>query len=151
MEFKTFQDIMSYAIEKEKEAIAFYEELSEKDEFSGNRETFKSFANEERKHRDKLENFSKENVEEYKVQKVPDLKRSDYLVDLAYEPGMGYSDILRIAMKREEKAKKFYEDFSAKTHSPDHKKLFEILAQEEAKHKLALETMLDDYMAEMGD
>ena len=29
--------------------------------------------------------------------------------------------------------------------------VLKLLAQEEAKHKLALETMYDDYMAEMGD
>lgn len=151
MPFDTFEDIMHYAIEKEKEAIAFYEDLSKQEQFSGNKETFKDFANEERKHRDMLENFSKENIQTYQIKKIPDLKRSDYLVDLTYEPGMGYADILKIAMKREEKAKKFYTDFAGKTHDPKHERLFEILAQEESKHKLALETMLDDFMAEMGD
>lgn len=29
-------------------------------------------------------------------------------------------------------------------------KVFQMLAQEEAKHKLALETLYDDHMAEMG-
>jgi hypothetical protein len=32
-----------------------------------------------------------------------------------------------------------------------HKKLFSLLSQEEAKHKLRLETLYDDYMAKMGD
>jgi rubrerythrin len=31
------------------------------------------------------------------------------------------------------------------------KTVFKALCQEEAKHKLRLETMLDDYMATMGD
>ena len=31
------------------------------------------------------------------------------------------------------------------------RRFFKILCQEEAKHKLALESMYDDYMAEMGD
>ncbi|MCP4669616.1 MAG: rubrerythrin, partial [Deltaproteobacteria bacterium] len=53
--------------------------------------------------------------------------------------------------KREEKAFKFYTDFSEGTETEAHKKLFQVLAQEEAKHKLKLETLLDDYMAEMGD
>ena len=70
---------------------------------------------------------------------------------MEYEPGMGYSDILRLAMKREEKAVKFYTDYSEKAGKQEHKKLFQILAQEESKHKLKLETILDDYLAEMGD
>jgi rubrerythrin len=151
MQFESFEEIMSYAIDKEKEAAAFYEEASRQEKFSGAKETFQSFAKEERKHQDMLENFSEENIEYYKIEKIPDLKRSDYLVDMEYEPGMGYSDILRLAMKREEKAVKFYTDYSEKAGKKEHEKLFQILAQEESKHKLKLETLLDDYLAEMGD
>jgi len=151
MQFESFEAIMEYAVGKEKEAADFYQELSEQEKFSGARETFEGFAREERKHQDMLENFSKENIEHYKIEKIPDLKRSDYLVDVEYEPGMSYADVLRLAMKREENAFKFYSDFSRNTGSADHKKLFDILAQEEAKHKLKLETFLDDYLAEMGD
>ena len=151
MSFESFKDIMRYAIEKEKEAAAFYDDISGQEQFSGTRDTFLAFAAEERKHQKLLEGFSRESVAAYPVRKIPDLKRSDYLVDLQYEPGMGYADILRLAMKREEKALKFYGDFAQGAQQPEHRKLFEILAQEEAKHKLWLETMLDDFMAEMGD
>ena len=151
MQFQSFEEIMSYALDKEKEAAAFYEEASKQEKFSGAKETFQSFAKEEKKHQHMLENFSEENIEYYKIEKIPDLKRSDYLVDMEYEPGMGYSDILRLAMKREEKAVKFYTDYSEKAEKKEHEKLFQILAQEESKHKLKLETMLDDYLAEMGD
>ncbi len=151
MQFESFEEIMNYAIEKEKEAAAFYEEASKQEKYSGAKEAFASFAKEERKHQDMLENFSKENIEHYKMEKIPDLKRSDYLVDIEYEPGMPYDEILRLAMKREEKALKFYTDFSEKTGKEEHKKLFQMLAQEESKHKLKLETLLDDYLAEMGD
>ena len=151
MRFETFEEIMNYAIDKEKEAASFYDEVSKQERYSGAREIFESFAREERKHQDLLENFSKENVEHYKIIKIPDLKRSDYLVDIEYEPGMPYTDILKLAMKREEKAVKLYADFGDRIENVDHKKLFQILAQEEAKHKLKLETLLDDFMAKMGD
>jgi rubrerythrin len=72
-------------------------------------------------------------------------------VDIDYEPGMTYKDILIVAMKREEKAMNFYNDFGEKTGDKEHRKLFQLLAQEESKHKLRLETMYDDYMAELGD
>jgi rubrerythrin len=151
MVFETFEEIMDYAIGKEKEAAEFYEKASRQEQYSGAKEIFEGFSNEEKKHQAMLENFSKENIEHYKIEKIPDLKRSDYLVDLEYEPGMAYADILRLAMKREEKAFKFYSDFGEKTGNKDHQKLFQVLSQEEAKHKLKLETMLDDYLAEMGD
>lgn len=151
MTFETFEEIMEYAIEKEKEAAAFYLDAAKQEGYSGAKEMFEDFAKEELKHQEFLENFSNENVEHYKVEKIPDLKRSDYLVEIEYTPGMIYPDILKLAMKREESAVKFYGDFSNRAENADHKKLFQVLAQEEAKHKLKLETLLDDYMADMGD
>ena len=151
MNFETFEEIMDYAINKEKEAAAFYEEASKQEKYSGAKETFKDFAKEEKKHQSMLERFTKENIEHYRIQKIPDLKRTDYLVDMKYEPGMPYADILRLAAKREEKAFKFYTAFSEKTITGEHRKIFQFLAQEEAKHKLRLEILLDDYLAEMGD
>ncbi len=151
MGFESFDEIMEYAISKEQEAAAFYEEASKLEKQSGAREMFESFAAEERKHEEMLKNFSDENIEHYKVEKIPDLKRSDYVVDLEYKPGLPYADILKLSAKREEKAFQFYTDFSEGTGKAEHKKLFQVLAQEEAKHKLKLETMLDDYMAEIGD
>jgi len=151
MSFDSFEEIMRYAIDKEKEAALFYEEASKQEKYAGARETFASFAGEERKHREMLENFTEENIAHYRIEKIPDLKRSDYLVDQEYEPGMPYADILRLAMKREEKALNLYRDFAEKTRPRENKKLFQILAQEESKHKLKLETLLDDYLAKMGD
>ena len=151
MYFESFEDIMEYAINKEIEAEKFYEEASEKATFSGAKELFKGFALEERGHQKMLQNFSTENLDHYKEKKIPDLKRSDYVVDLVYTPDMPYEDILRLAAKREEKAFKFYNDFGEMAEEESHKKVFKVLAQEEAKHKLKMESLLDDYLAEMGD
>ena len=57
-------------------------------------------------------------------------------------------DILRIAMKREEQAVHLYRDLGDKSNDPELKKIFEILVQEESKHKLALESMYDDFLAD---
>jgi rubrerythrin len=90
-------------------------------------------------------------LEEYQLKWITDIKRGDYLVDLEYEKGMPYNEILLLAMKREEKALRLYNDFLEKADTDESKKLFKVLCQEEAKHKLALETLYDDYMAKMGD
>jgi len=79
------------------------------------------------------------------------MKRSNYMVDLTYQPGMPYAEALRLAMKREEHALKLYNDLQEKADEPEVVNLFKMLSQEEAKHKLALETLYDDYMAQMGD
>jgi rubrerythrin len=90
-------------------------------------------------------------LQEYKLKWITDIKRSDYLVDLDYEKGMPYNEILLLAMKREEKALKLYNEFLDQAETKESQKLFKVLCQEEAKHKLALETIYDDYMAKMGD
>lgn len=153
MSFESFAEIISFAIEKEKEAAAFYDDASRQEPYSGARETFEDFAKEELKHQAMLEGLSKgeTRVSEYKFKWIPDLKRSDYMVDLEYEKGMPYTDILRLAMKREEKALKLYNELREKSETDDLSKVFKVLCQEEAKHKLKLETLYDDLMAKLGD
>jgi len=155
MEFKTLKDIIEFAIEKEKEAAAFYQEVSREESSSGNKQMLESFAKEELKHQDLLEKLLSQGVDqsaaEYQLKWIPDIKRSNYLVDIEYRKGMDYRDILLLAMKREEKALAFYNDLQNKSQSKEQKKLFQMLSQEEAKHKLSLETIYDDYMAKMGD
>lgn len=153
MHFESIEEILTFAIDKEKEAAAFYDEVAQQETFSAAKKTFQEFAAEERKHQTMLEDFegNQEKIKEYKLKWVPDIKRSDYLVDMTYEKGMHYADILRLAMKREEKALALYNVLQDKTDDQAYLKLFKILAQEEAKHKRYLETLYDDFMAEQGD
>ena len=153
MSFDSFEEIIRFAIEKEKEAMAFYEDASRQEPYSGGREAFDAFAREEKKHQTMLEGFLKgdRSIGDYKFAWIPDMKRSNYLVDIPYEKGMPYAEMLRLAMKREEKSLALYNDLQAKADDAEVVKLFKILSQEEAKHKLKLETLYDDYMAEMGD
>ncbi len=155
MKFENLEAILDFAIENEIEAVEFYTSLTNEDTFSGSTKMFTEFAEEERKHQKMLEDFKTKgitaSIEGYKLEWITDIKRSDYVVDLEYSPGMGYNEILLLAMKKEEKALKLYNQFLTQADSDESKKLFKILCQEEAKHKLALETMYDDYMARMGD
>ena len=153
MSFESFEEIINFAIEKEKEAAAFYEDASTQESYSGGKKMFEEFAQEERKHQTMLEDLLKgeTTLSDYKFEWIPDIKRSDYLVDIEYTKGMSFSDLLRLAMKREENALKLYNMLAQKADDDDFVKLFKMLSQEEAKHKRSLETMYDDYMAKMGD
>ena len=155
MEFKTLDDILDFAISKEEEAEQFYLSLCEEESLSGNRQTFKEFAQEEQKHVKLLQTLKAggvvEGVEDYQFKWIKDIKRGDLVLDIEYQKGMNYRDILMLAIKREEKALKLYNDLQDRAETADSKNVFKILCQEEAKHKLALETMYDDYMAAMGD
>lgn len=153
MNFESIEEILEFAIEKEKEAAVFYDEVAQQEIFSGAKKTFQEFAAEERKHQALLEDFesNKLKIKTYKLKWIPDMKRSDYMVEMKYEKGMHFADIVRLAMKREEKALALYNELQKKTDVEDYIRLFKILAQEEAKHKQFLETMYDDFMAEQGD
>ena len=155
MDFKDLEALVKFAIEKEIEAADFYETNSEAEMMSGKKQMLKEFAAEERKHQKMLEDYLATGVakklEDYKFKWVTDIKRSDYVDTIEYKPGMAYNELLLLAMKREEGALRLYNELLDKAESDDAKNLFKMLCQEEAKHKLALETLYDDYMAEMGD
>ena len=153
MNFNSFEEILDFAIEREKQAVNFYQKLVDAETFPASKQTLAEFVEEEKKHQTLLEAFKKGNrsIVEYDWKWIPDIKRSDYMVDIVYEPGMHYSEILRLAMKREEMALKLYNELQGQTDNQDFIKLFQILAQEEAKHKKFLETLYDDFMAQQGD
>lgn len=153
MSFESMEAVIHFAIEKEIEAAAFYEDASRQEDYADVSDMFKGFVQEEKKHRTMLEGLLKgeTKISDYHFTWIPDIKRSNYLVDLDYKKGMPYGDILRLAMKREEKALALYNDLLKKAEIDSMKTIFKILCQEEAGHKLALETRYDDYMAKMGD
>ena len=154
MNFNSVDEIIAYALDKEKEAVDFYTEISQNESLQAVKQTFEGFANEEKKHVKMLEDLGndKSKISTYQFEWIPDMKRSDYMVDVNYEPGMHYTEILRLAMKREEKALLLYNELAAKAaEKPEFVRVFKILSQEEAKHKNILETIYDDYMAEQGD
>lgn len=155
MDFKDLKDIMEFAIGKEQEAAAFYEEAGNEETMSGVKDMLKEFAQEERKHEKLLEEFISlgvvEGLEDYEFEWIVDIKRSDYVDEMEYKKGMLYNELLMLAMKREEKALALYNEMQKNADTEPGRKLFKMLCQEEAKHKLQLETLYDDYMAEMGD
>ncbi|MFH0994785.1 MAG: ferritin family protein [Pseudomonadota bacterium] len=156
MEFKSYQAIIDFAIEKEIEAASYYEEAAENETRKETRKMFLDFAKEERKHQSLLENLDCKGecslvTRDYKFKWIGDLKRSDFMVDIVWNKGMLYRDILLLAMKREEKALKLYNELRDQSETETAKNIFKILCQEEARHKLGLEKLYDAYMAEMGD
>ena len=153
MNFGSIDEILTFAIGKENEAVEFYQSQAEKATKASLKDIFESFAKEEQKHAALLSDIAgnKEKIESYEFKQIPDLKISDYMVEKDYEEGMPMPEILKVAMKREEKAVKLYQTLADQTDNADAKKLFLMLVQEESKHKLGLETMYDDYLAEQGN
>jgi len=153
MNFGSVDEILAFAIDKEKEAVEFYVSLAKQATRASLKEIFENFAKEEGKHVSLLSDIAgnKGKIETYEFKKITDLKISDYMVEKEYEEGMPMPEILKLAMKREEAAVKLYTDLAGQTDNADAKKVFLILVQEESKHKLGLETMYDDYLADQDN
>ena len=153
MNFGSVDEILEFAIGKEKEAVSFYTDLRDKESTSSLKETFRELAQEEAKHVKMLTSLSKNKaaIDSYEPKIVADLKISDYLTEKEYEEGMPMEDIITLAMKREEMAVKLYKDLTNKSTNEEAKKLFTILVQEESEHKLTFEKMYDDYLDGQGN
>ena len=73
MEFKSVDEILDYAIGQEEEAARFYKGLAEKVKRGNMKETFLSFAEEEKGHKAKLEKIKSGKLlltDETKVQEL---------------------------------------------------------------------------------
>jgi rubrerythrin len=153
MEFGSIDDIVQYAIDKEIEAAQFYEEASKNVKLRGAQKVLQEYAAEERKHEQMLVDLksNKEKIKEYKFEKIQNIKRSDFLVEMEYRPDMDYVDLMRLAMKREEKANQLYLSLAESADNAEYAGFFQVLAQEELKHKNSLETLYDDYMKQHDD
>jgi rubrerythrin len=137
-------DVVSFAIEKEEKAMDFYKKCSERAANPGIRDFFQEMVQEEQSHRDMLRGLDVLDLEGVKLEKVEDLQISDYLIDIQFKDDLSYQDALTIAMKKEEKAHAFYVGWKDKCVSEKAAKLFEVLANEEAKHKRKLENLYDE-------
>ncbi len=154
MQFRNLDEAIDFAIEKEREAAEFYRRISEQESLN-NKEMFLEFCREEEKHEELLKQLKSGKttgeLDNYKWKWIIDIKRSNYAEKIEYKAGMTYREILMLASKREEQALAMYNQFLKGAENDHEKKLFKMLCQEEARHKLAIEGMLDDFMAEMGD
>jgi rubrerythrin len=144
MSFSTLEEVIQFAIEKEKNAQTFYRSAATLSHYPGIAPLFQELAAEEEKHEKLLEELPDPSSLPDRSKPVPDLKISDYLVDLKFNSEMKYQDVMILAMKNEEKALKFYRVWESNTQDPKLKKLFSFLGDEEAKHKYRLESIYDE-------
>ncbi len=143
-EFKSVDEILDFAIEREQEAVEFYTDIAKRAKSPAAREAFEMYANEERGHKAKLEKVKAGRKLLSAEKKLQDLKIGDYLVEGEFTEDIDYQDILILAMKREKAAYKLYMDMAARVDDPEVKDLLIGLANEEAKHKLRFEVEYDE-------
>ena len=144
--FNSIDEILDFAIDQEQEAIDFYSELANNVKSEEMKKIYLEFVEEEMGHKTKLLNIKATKNFEVSNENVTDLKVSDYLVAEKATPDMSYQDALIIVMKKEKAAFKLYNALAKMAPNEELKNIFQMLAIEEAKHKLQFESDYDEYI-----
>ena len=146
--WQSTEDILNIAIGEEQAAYEFYTRLASQAQAPEMRATFEDLADEEMKHKARLEAIKLGGTLRPAQGQVLDLKLADYLVDVPATPRLDYRGALVLAMKKEKAAFKLYSDLAASASDENVKATFLALAQEEARHKLRFELEYDNLLAE---
>lgn len=139
-----FAETILFAIQQEKEAAEFYRNLAIMAKKESSKTMIKEFEDMEIEHMRILMDLKGSELDNYTPPNIPNLKISDYLEDVEVADDLDFQQVLTIAMKKEEAAKNLYKDLADNAEDDKLKNLFMKLADEEAKHKLQLESIFDD-------
>ncbi len=142
--FNSMDEVLDFAIEKEREAAEFYIYWADRVSDRTLKQVLLRFAEEEKKHERKIKKVKKGEVVLKPEGKILDLKISDYLSETKPGEEMDYQEALRIAMQREKESFRLYMNLAESVPDENLRNLFLGLAQEEATHKLRLETLYDE-------
>ncbi|MBP8605818.1 MAG: ferritin family protein [Phycisphaerae bacterium] len=133
IEFRTFEDILDFAILQEKAAQQFYTHLAGLVLDPDVQLFYRTLAEEERLHEKKL--FELKRYEfDLKEPDLESLRSSGYLDAMPAHPEMTIAEAVRYALKKEKSARMLYHTLARMTHRPELAGLLEQLAQQEQQH-----------------
>ena len=144
MKQTVYDDILDRAINSEIEAAQFYAEVAEKSEDAYIKELFRTFSEEEKKHRHILEGFRDDPSIAISFEKVPDFHIAETVEEPALSMDMSPVDAIAFAMKKEETAMRHYTELADVCTDAGRKKLFHQLAAMEREHKNKMENAFVD-------
>lgn len=140
--FKSFNEVMDFAIDSEIEAVNFYKILADFVEKPEMAEVLLDLALQESGHKAQLEAVKAGSIV-IDDQEVGDLGITNKVKDVEPYAKMNYVDLLVIGMKKEEAARKLYTDLATVAQTQEIRDIFLKLAQEEAEHKMRFELEYD--------
>jgi rubrerythrin len=148
MGFASIDEILDYAISREEEAAALYNDLADLASRPGMREVFLEFAKEEDGHRRHLESIKAGELPALTVHQVQDLGIAEHLVEREPTAAMTYAEGLVVAIKAEQAAQELYTGLAEAADDPNLAAVFASLAGEEAKHKHRFELEYEEVVLE---
>jgi len=135
--FDNIEKIIDFAIQRERDAQASYLEYARATERRGFSELLLSMARMEKEHERKLLELKQGQgtTEQFTPPKGEDLGFSETLVDIPFSPDMDYGDFLVLVIRKEGEAEKLYRHLQNLALNADLSGMFQMLADEERKHK----------------
>lgn len=140
--FKTFAEVIGFAVMREEESHDFYRDLAEKAKDPFVQTLFLEFAKEELQHKKMLltiDAASLEKMFEKILHKQDDLGIAKKIENVEAKPEMAFGEALILAMKREDKAFRLYSLLAEISEDDDLSILFLGLAREEEQHRRKIE------------
>ena len=134
MKLNSPEEILRFAIRKEADAATTYRIAADRSR-PGVKQFFEELAEEELNHKRKLEQFDLKRLGKLKLKEMKGLGISERIDDIPFGPDLTYEELLRMAIKNEEKSQHLYLSTSKLVTDPPLKKLLLVLAQEESTHK----------------
>ncbi len=143
MKMDSLEEILRFAIRKEADASLFYQILMERSD-PGVKTAFQELAEMEEEHRKKLEGLDLSQIEEIQLEEIKGFGIAEMMEDVPFSPEMSYADLIRMAIKQEERSERLYLSTEKLVKEPKLKRLLLYLAQEESGHKKRLEKIYDE-------
>lgn len=141
--FKSADEIYAFAIREEEKASAMYTDLANQAKHQHIKDMFLEFAAQERGHKEILLRAQQGGGLRPSAQDIADLGIADLMQEVEMSPDLDYQHVLQFAMQREMAAYDMYSALAEIASSQKLRQTLEALAQEEAKHKLRIETEYD--------
>ncbi len=132
---------LDFAVEKEREATAFYRSWAKKAEDPGVRTLFSQLAAWEEGHVERLSRITPDELVQA-AQATSDMNLSELLAEVEAAPDMSLQEAFVIALKREEASAALYRGFASLGGTAG--ELFSELEAEERRHKQLLQEEYDD-------
>jgi len=143
MKLTSLDEILRFAIRREADEAAFYQMAAGRAK-PGVKKTFEELAREEEGHKKRLEGFDIKKMDQIELKETQGLGIAETVGDVQFDADMSYADLLRMAIKNEEKARTLYRSTAQIASDSGLKKLLLVLAQEEETHKEKLEKIYDE-------
>lgn len=143
MDFKTFEDVLDFAILQEKAAQQFYSKLSEEVNDPNVKLFYRTLTQEEHLHELKLRELKRFGYELIEPD-LETLKESGYLDAMPIKPDITFAEAVRYAVKKECSARMLYRTLGQMCEREELKQLFSELSDQEGEHA-------DHFRTEYGD